>query len=120
MKLFHLLLASLLLPLSLHAQKPCQELGDPHPADAASWRRVSAPCLGWGSIDQRYPKTAVPQLNPTIRLSAWKGERVNAQALLVTPKPLVVNLEFHLDLVCLVCKNFKIKHFLLFYHLETQ
>lgn len=88
MKLFHLLLASLLLPLSLHAQKPCQELGDPHPADAASWRRVSAPCLGWGSIDQRYPKTAVPQLNPTIRLSAWKGERVNAQALLVTPKPL--------------------------------
>lgn len=37
---------------------------------------------------------------------------------LVTPKPLVVNLEFHLDLVYLVCKNFKIKHFLLFYYAE--
>ena len=32
---------------------------------------------------------------------------------LVTPKPLVVNLEFHLDLANLVSKNFKIKHFLL-------
>ena len=37
---------------------------------------------------------------------------------LVTPKPLVVNLEFHLDLVNLVSKNFKIKHFLLSYYAE--
>ena len=39
---------------------------------------------------------------------------------MVTPKPLVVNLEFHLDLVNLVSKNFKIKHFLLFYYAECE
>ncbi len=37
---------------------------------------------------------------------------------LVTPKPLAVKLEFHLDLVYLDCKNFKIKHFLLSYYAE--
>ena len=39
---------------------------------------------------------------------------------LVTPKPLVVELEFYLDLVNLVCKNFKINHFLLFSYAEYE
>jgi beta-glucanase (GH16 family) len=46
-------------------------------------------CL-WGTTDVRYPQPDVPNIKTTTNLSlkAWKGERVNAQAVLSTNKDL--------------------------------
>ena len=62
------------------------ELPDPNPADPSVWAAVKAPSFGWGSIDIRYPKTA-PAATSTkaVRLEAWRGERVSAQAVLSAP-----------------------------------
>ena len=51
------------------------------------WNRVPATLqLSWASVDERYAKLNVPTLKKqmAIRLKGWKGERVNAQALLWT------------------------------------
>ena len=48
--------------------------------------QVNSKSFGWGSIDVRYPRSAMPQLSkksPLLR--AWRGERVSAQAVLATP-----------------------------------
>lgn len=54
---------------------------------AEVWNRVPATLqLSWASVDERYAKLNVPTLKKqmAIRLKGWKGERVNAQALLWT------------------------------------
>ena len=54
---------------------------------AEVWSRVPATLqLSWASVDERYVKLNVPTLKKqmAIRLKGWKGERVNAQALLWT------------------------------------
>ena len=50
----------------------------------------SPTCLSWGSIDVRYKKKDVPVIQQQTRWTskAWKGERVNAQAVLWTNKEL--------------------------------
>ncbi len=67
-----------------------QELPDPAPVNAESWNRLKsdAPQISWGSTDVRYAKSDAPELERTNRckLTAWKGERVNAQAVLWTKK----------------------------------
>lgn len=75
----------------LWAQTPglvAGELTDTHPHDSeAVWARVPVtPQMGWGSIDVRYAKYNVPtDARATIvRLSAWGGERVAAQAVVWT------------------------------------
>lgn len=75
----------------LWAQTPglvAGELTDSHPHDSeAVWARVpAAPQMGWGSIDVRYAKYNVPRdaRATTVRLSAWGGERVAAQAVVWT------------------------------------
>lgn len=47
-------------------------------------------CICWGTTDVRYKKLNVPDVKAigTLRLKAWKGERVNAQAVLWTQKEL--------------------------------
>lgn len=64
------------------------ELTDTKPHDNKDiWMKQSAPTqLSWGSTDVRYPKLSVPQVTKTTRWQgkAWKGERVNAQAVLWT------------------------------------
>ncbi|MDH6359177.1 DUF4091 domain-containing protein [Parabacteroides sp. PF5-9] len=64
------------------------ELTDTKPYDDPEvWNRLSEQTsLSWGSIDVRYPKLSVPQVIKTARwqTKAWKGERVNAQAVLWT------------------------------------
>lgn len=67
------------------------ELTDTKPIDQQAWDDLKAPVhLSWGSTDVRYSKTNVPALKET-RLwkgTAWKGERINAQAVLWSAAPL--------------------------------
>lgn len=64
------------------------ELTDPRPpVDEGHWSKVPAtPPLRWGSTDIRYTKHDVPAIShlPIWKATAWKGERVNAQAVLWT------------------------------------
>lgn len=65
------------------------ELSDGKPHDSAEvWNRGmrKATALEWGSTNVRYPKLDLPRgtNGKSLELSAWRGERVNAQALLYT------------------------------------
>lgn len=64
------------------------ELTDTKPFDDESiWNKMTVPAqLSWGSTDVRYPKLSIPAVPTTTRwqTKAWKGERVNAQAVLWT------------------------------------
>ena len=68
------------------AQTSLTEMSDPHPTPAEAWNGISATTFGWGSIDIKYKIDAPVQVTKTQNLYGWRGERVNAQALLVTPK----------------------------------
>ena len=65
-----------------------EELTDTKPHDdAAVWDRMPAATeLSWGTTDIRYKKLDVPDVKKSTRwkTKAWKGERVNAQAVLWT------------------------------------
>jgi len=60
------------------------ELSDTKPCDGeAVWSKLPVtPQISWGSTDVRYKKSDVPVVSKTVtwKTSAWKGERVNAQA----------------------------------------
>lgn len=68
------------------------ELTDTKPHDGDEvWSKMTAPVrFCWGTTDVRYKKLNVPDVKATgtLRLKAWKGERVNAQAVLWTQKEL--------------------------------
>ena len=68
------------------------EMDDSKPFDDVSvWNKMkTATCLSWGSIDVRYKKKDVPTIQQQNRFAvkAWKGERVNAQAVLWTKENL--------------------------------
>lgn len=89
-KTFTLLMASLMVSMGLSmplcAQPNDTEPDDPKPADAAAWASWKKATLGWGSTDIRYSRSApVAASAKAIKLNAWKGERVSAQAVLSTP-----------------------------------
>lgn len=69
-----------------------EELTDTKPHDGVEvWNKMTAPVrFCWGTTDVRYKKLDVPDVKATgtFRLKAWKGERVNAQAVLWTQKDL--------------------------------
>lgn len=67
-------------------QKPVIEMEDPHPTPVAVWNNVTTTSFGWGTIDKKYKKDDVPTLAKTLALYGWRGERVNAQAVLVAPE----------------------------------
>lgn len=76
-------------------QPPCplteyRELPNPVAADAALWQKMREVTVGWGSTDVRYAKErpAAVASSPQLRLTAWRGERVSAQAVVSTPRPL--------------------------------
>ncbi|BEG99261.1 DUF4091 domain-containing protein [Bacteroides sedimenti] len=78
---------------TLTGQKPFplneyKELPDPKSPDKKAWNIVSRPCVSWGSTDKRYAKGEVPTLKKQtqLKLSAWKGERVSAQAVVWSNK----------------------------------
>ena len=77
----------LLTSMALSASAPADfELPDPHPASLEAWSQVTAPSIGWGSTDHRYKLNEVPATSKTLNLYGWRGERVNAQALVMAPK----------------------------------
>ena len=83
----NLVLAGLLLAaLPLFAQQVDRECADPHPASSAPWQAVKQVELGWGTTDLRYQKNEVPTSTKKLELYAWRGERVNAQAVLLAPQ----------------------------------
>lgn len=64
-----------------------KELTDTKPHDSKGvWQKLSAPQISWGSTDVRYLKLSIPVVSKTTKwqTKAWKGERVNAQALVWT------------------------------------
>lgn len=66
-----------------------EELADPKPKDSeARWEKLPYPVmLSWASKDIRYPKHSIPQLENiqhSASIKAWRGERVNLQAMLWT------------------------------------
>lgn len=69
-----------------------QELTDTKPHDGEEvWNKLASPTsLSWGSINERYQKGSVPQIKKASlwKTKAWKGERVNAQAVLWTKENL--------------------------------
>lgn len=86
MKKKNLLLTLAIAALPAMAQTSDVEAADPHPAPAEAWEQVAHPALGWGDIDTQYSRNAVPDMAQKLELFAWRGERVNAQALLLAPK----------------------------------
>lgn len=64
------------------------ELTDTKPHDGKdTWDKMAVPVqLSWGSTDVRYPRLCIPRITKSARwqTKAWKGERVNAQAVLWT------------------------------------
>ena len=86
MKIQTILLGLWVTALPVSAQVNDTELADPNPASAAPWQNVKRFTLGWGSSDVRYQRNAVPQLQKTLSLYAWKGERVGAQAVVLAPE----------------------------------
>ena len=68
------------------------ELTDTKPHDSeAVWNKMpSTPQISWGSTDVRYAKLSVPDLKKVSvwKTKAWKGERVNAQAVVWTKEAL--------------------------------
>lgn len=69
----------------LHTYK---ELPDPKRPHADSWKSVEKTHVAWGDTDTRYPKHAVPRsfIGQTLKLKGWKGERLNAQAVVWSKK----------------------------------
>ena len=59
------------------------ELPDHNAPKPEQWTRVSKPQAQWANSNQRYAKHEVPQqgLTSSLRLTAWQGETLNAQAL---------------------------------------
>ncbi|SEG09254.1 DUF4091 domain-containing protein [Parabacteroides chinchillae] len=64
------------------------ELTDTKPHDnEAVWNKLPATLqFSWGNTNVRYPKLSIPDVTKSIRwqTDAWKGERINAQAVLWT------------------------------------
>lgn len=83
-----LLFLSLFAICAANAQTPqFTELTDtkPHTSDAEWISKVKAPAVAWGSTDVRYQKNSIPTgLTAKFATKGWKGERVNAQAVLYT------------------------------------
>lgn len=63
-----------------------QELPDPAPLSEKGWTAFTTAQVSWGSTDARYAKHELPQLKKqtSTSLKGWRGERVNAQALVWT------------------------------------
>jgi len=79
-------MAALFAALSVSAQPNDVELADPKPGDLSAWAALAKPVVGWGSIDVRYSRSQVATVSAkAVKMNAWKGERVSAQAVVSTP-----------------------------------
>ena len=88
MKLRTILLSSLFSFSSIFAF-PISELSNPKPGDTKdTWlKTVLSPQAGWMSTDVSISSNRIPQnVSPTFSAKSWRGERINAQAVLYTSK----------------------------------
>lgn len=99
-----IIIASIISPIASQAQKhdkgamplgQYEELADPKPHDPIElWTRSmgrDSVRTAWASTDVRYGKHAVPtglSASRSLRKTAWRGERVNAQAVIYTLRDL--------------------------------
>lgn len=66
-----------------------KELPNPAAPDMTIWAKASNLAVGWGSTDIRYKKEApASTLYNKVELVGWKGERVAAQLVVSSKKPL--------------------------------
>ena len=74
------------------------ELACPEPAVVSEWKDVKGVQISWGSVDSSYAKTSVPvsKVVKALRLDAWRGETVMAEAL-VWSKKAAPDISFSLD-----------------------
>ena len=75
------------------AQADVTERADPKPGSQACWQTLKQPLFVWGSTDERYSRSQLPVAAVTPSLYAWKGERVQAQAVFATNKEVVLTYE---------------------------
>lgn len=63
-----------------------QELNDPQSPSPEQWATVRQPSVAWGTTDARYGKHMVPnvKMQKSIVLEGWRGEKLNAQAVVWT------------------------------------
>ena len=63
-----------------------QDLPDPATPSDKEWAAVTTTQVSWGTTDVRYAKHGLPRLKnqQTVALKGWRGERVNAQAVVWT------------------------------------
>ncbi|MBQ8047795.1 MAG: DUF4091 domain-containing protein [Prevotella sp.] len=62
------------------------ELKDPYPGSQLAWSQLRTALIGWGSVDERYSRSQVPTVETRqMELTAWRGERVHAQAFVASP-----------------------------------
>lgn len=67
------------------------ELNNPQPTDVNSWKKINKTHVVWGSKNIRYDKNRIPtaiKSSKNHKITAWKGERVNAQLLVFGNKDL--------------------------------
>ena len=67
-----------------------QEAADPHPSDPAVWENINSGLhASIGSIDERYPKSELPEVTLATGWegTAWKGEQLSAQMVLWSKDP---------------------------------
>lgn len=93
MKKILLCMALCLTCLGMQAQQSeaYEEAPNPTATNPALWTTLKKPQIGWGSTDVRYKKeepTSSKALASSIHLTAWKGEKVSAQAVVSTPRAL--------------------------------
>ena len=88
-KTLFLLTTAMIYALMAGAQVNTTEPADPNPGDSSCWTTLTAMKAGWGTIDERYSKSAIPTFAKAPVLHGWRGERLNAQALIVTPSEVV-------------------------------
>lgn len=101
------LLAGSLISVGMQAQQcfmpDYQELPDPAAVNHTAWeQQADGLHFAWGSTDVRYAKSNVPeglQSSALCRLSAWKGEKLNAQFVLWSKQ------EGEITLACTALKN---------------
>ena len=74
------------------------ELACPAPAVVSEWKDVKGVRISWGCVDSSYAKTSVPvsKVVKALRLDAWRGETVMAEAL-VWSKKAAPDISFSLD-----------------------
>lgn len=77
----------LALPMQAQSDSTYQELPDPKRPPVAVWATTKGTQVAWGSTDVRYAKHTPPQgVTPTATLQGWRGERLQAQAVVWTAR----------------------------------